>query len=302
MFNTILVMLALDDRDTTLLKAIIANASQFEISRLVLAHVHPRDPFPTGLMPTVSVERPEALDDALNFMRNALPDIDVIGLHGAGQPQRELTKLIAQERCDLVAFGRFKSDNNQSAWGPTGRKQLRVATCSTLVIPQGSELSLKHAMAGLDFSRSSTNALVVACQLFENVTAVYGYNDSQHTSVPRIEAHSSVEAHPDSPQTQTNFRVELAAKALVHFEHHVIPRITNGHLPTLELAAGEETSHVLIERAGSATIVVGSRGLSGFSAGILGSVAERVAGRSNSPVLVVRDSSEQDLLMERLFV
>ncbi|MFI8280890.1 universal stress protein [Streptomyces sp. NPDC085929] len=58
------------------------------------------------------------------------------------------------------------------------------------------------------------------------------------------------------------------------------------------LSEGEVTGSLLEAASADGTIVVGSRGLGGFAALLLGSVGLRVAGRAKGPVVVVRGDAE----------
>ena len=64
---------------------------------------------------------------------------------------------------------------------------------------------------------------------------------------------------------------------------------------------GGKTAEVLIKKAGGDTIVLGSRGLSPLARLLIGSSADRVAGRAEGPVLVVRRKGSTLSIFERLF-
>jgi nucleotide-binding universal stress UspA family protein len=280
MFRTALVMLALDPRDPPVLDAIAAAAGRLGVESLLIVHVEPRDELPDELaagLTTLNVQRPEALDVAVTRMEAALPGVAVRALHRAGRPVDVLEDLIQEEDVDLLVIGRNPSDGVNSAWGPNGKKLMRAVTCSAFVVPVGTLWRGDHAVVGLDFSQNSTDALKVATRIADRVTCLYQYN---------------LDSVAPATGSENDFEVQLTKNVLHHFEAAVLPELGDVPRPKLVLANAENASGLLAARADSDLTVVGSRGLSRIATVLLGSTAERIAGISRGPVLVVRRKGE----------
>jgi nucleotide-binding universal stress UspA family protein len=154
------------------------------------------------------------------------------------------------------------------------------------VVPEGSRLDLTHAVVGLDFSAHAAHALGVACRLTDTATAVCQYD-------PRVATQGGL--------SQAEFGVELTRNARSHFDTVVRPKLPEGEAPRFEVLAGVQASDVLLDRAGDAVLVVGSRGLNKLATVLLGSTAELLAGRARGPVFIIRKKGEVLGLLEGLF-
>jgi nucleotide-binding universal stress UspA family protein len=288
MFSTVLVMLALDERDDSLLDAVVAGAEPFATRRVVVVHVHNADPVAGPLADLVQPEapaRPPELDAAVERLRAALPDLDITGAYPSGPPEAVLNHLTDEHDVDLVMMGRHPATAGKAGWGSASRKILRLTTCSAMVVPQGSTLDLQRVVAGFDFSQYAAMALGVACQIGESVDAVYQY--SMDTA--------------RAGRTREEFNAVIQARAEKHLETELMPLLQIEVPPRVVVHDGGRVADALIAQAGDAPIVLGSRGLSPLARLLIGSSADRVAGRSRSPVLVVRKKGDTLNLFERLF-
>ena len=287
MYPTILVMLAFDDRDQDVLSAAANIAERVGLRRLLLAHVYKRDPFPAWMESSEvgAPERPVALDAAASAMTARLPHVDVVGIHAVGSPPEELQKIVSQEDVDLLIIGRNTAVADDPGWGPSGKELLRSVTCSALVVPRGAEVHLRHAVVGLDFSHNSTDALKIATRVAAHTEAIYQYDLS---------------AVAVGAQTADEFAEHLRANALAHFEEDVVPALGDVDRPAFTVVQAEKASSLLIDHAADKLLVVGSRGMTRLATLLLGSTAERVAGRCKGPVLIVRNKGEQLGLLEGL--
>ncbi len=289
LFPSALVMLALDERDATVLAAIETIAERAGVRRVLVAHVYKREAFPAwmdaGTEAAAAPARPAGLDDALDRLKRALPGIDVVGVHAVGEPAEEVGRIIGQEDVDLLVIGRNVVGPGGDGWGPSGRKLLHSVACSALVVPVGSSVDLGHAVVGLDFSHNSADALCVAARLCDHTEALTQYDvDTFRAGVATSEA----------------FQAEVRKNALDHFERSVLPRLGDVPRPALSVVPGGKASQIIVDHAGHRLVVVGSRGLTRLATLLLGSTAENIAGRSTGPALIVRRKGERLGLLDGL--
>jgi nucleotide-binding universal stress UspA family protein len=288
MFSTVLVMLALDERDESLLDAVVAAAGPFTIRKVVVVHIHNRDPVAGPMADLVgedAVVTPAQLTAARDRLVAALPDIEILALDPSGPPEHVLAELTNQHDVDLVMMGRRPSQDGAAGWGSASRKILRLTTCSAMVVPQGSSLDLSRVVAGFDFSQYATMALGVACQIADRVEAVYNYNMDPARA----------------GRTTEEFEAVIRERAEKHLEKEIVPILQCSSRPVIVVKGGTRVAETIIEVAGPAPIVIGSRGLSPLARLLIGSSADRVAGRSQSPVLVIRRKGATLGIFDRLF-
>lgn len=289
MFPTALVMLGLDGKDDSILAAVVAGAPKLGVRHVIVAHIHNRDPLPAPLVGLVAPPEPVApagLGEAVARLREALPGVEVEGLNRSGPPEYVLCSLTEEFDVDLFVMGRDQSRGEEAGWGSASRKILRQTTCSALVVPVTSKLDLSRVVVGFDFSQYSQMALAVACQIAGAATALYQFD----TKVPVA-----------GGIKQRGFKAKVAERAQDHLDTEILPWLTEGCTPDLVVHPGGRVAEALIGEAGDAPIVMGSRGLTPLAALLLGSSADRVAGRAKGPVLIVRRKGSVLGLVERLF-
>jgi len=288
-FPVVLVMLALDEHDPSVLDAVADSAERFGARTIILSHVSPMDPLAGALGMGLDLEdapNPPGLEAARDALKARVPGVDIDLEHAMGAPDFVLADIIERRDVDLLVIGRLQSTDGTPGWGPSGQSLLRTINCSALVVPQGSRVHFGHAVVGLDFSNHASHALAVAARIFDKTTAVCQYDLS-------AAGHGSL--------TDAEFTKQLTANAREHYKRAVLPQLPPDKLPTLEVLPGDMASKVLVSRSGKQMLVVGSRGLTKLATLLLGSTAERLAGISPAPVLIVRKKGEVLGLLEGLF-
>lgn len=291
-YRTVLVCLGLDHRDQHLVATAGSIAEVVGARRILLQHVYPHEPLPWEMTgkPAVPGESP-AVGTVNMWVRElaaALPRVKVAGLHGIGQPYEEVVRTERKEDVDLVVIGREPAA--VEIQGQRGRAILRYTASSALVVPEGTSVRTRVGLVGLDFSQTSTEALLVACRLCEKVIAVYSYQVEVGISYGGL--------------TSDDFAHRLVENARLHFESDVVPKLPPGTtVPELRVLEGARASDTLLQVAREVNadlVVLGSHGQTRIAALFLGSTAERLTQRSPIPVLVVRRKGDRRGLLESL--
>ncbi|MCK6503115.1 universal stress protein [Myxococcota bacterium] len=270
-------MLSLDDRDPSVLDAVVAAVPAAGASRVVVAHVFNEDPLPSPLADLLEPEDhtlPPELELAVEELARRLPGVEVRADHATGTVEAEIARLVEAHGADLVVLGRNPAEGDKPGWGSSGSKLIRLAPCSVLVVPRGSRLDTSRAVAGLDFSKGGIRALSVAARLCGSVRAVY------HFEIPRSRR---------AGLTMEQWTAKVLASAQAHLEQDVRPSLPDGVTPELGVVGTGKVGEALIEQAGEGLLVVGSRGSTTLAWALLGSSANRVSARARGPVLVVRE-------------
>jgi nucleotide-binding universal stress UspA family protein len=290
-FTNVFVMLGRDHRDDSVIRAIIASAERLGVRTVYVCHVDNRDHVSGPLMGLTadddSANMPPELVAAAARLVDELPDqIQVRQRHLIGPTEAVLAKAVEEDDIDLVVMGRNPAIDGQPGWGSSRRKLLRLTTCSVMVVPHGTEVDWTRVVCGMDFSQCARAALGVACGASDSVDAVYQYD-------PKTVVEAGRKQEEFRQQVANNARKLLERDVLSHVED----RMTR---PNLIVHPGDKVAEVLIRYARDSPIVMGSRGMTPLAALLLGSSADRVAGRALGPVLIVRRKGSVLGLLERL--
>ena len=287
MFGTILIGVALDERDAFLVDTCVSVAGPLGTKRVILVHVRRHDRLPPELIgelePHPGSDAHARLHALADVLRERLPGLDVVDLYAVGNPAQEILEAAEIEDADLLLLGRFSTPVESSDKGVEGRDILRHSACTTLVVPEGSPAGLDHAVVGVDFSHAASEALWAAVALFRRVTPVFSYHLAQGIGYGGMTHQAS--------------RDKLEASALEHFRTKVSPQLPRSAvIDDLCIFECERASEGLLDVAAELSadaIVMGSHGRTRLAAVLLGSTAERIAIRAPVPVLVVRDKAHR---------
>lgn len=268
-FPTLLVLCALDERDESAVAAVRALAARRLVERVVVVHVAERERGLLGRAP-VPAPRPPALDDRVARLATELHGVAVVGIHATGRPTEEIARIAEREEADLLVVGRTRAAAGRDAWGGHGIALLRTADCPVLLVPDGARLGFGRAVLGMDFSENAVEALERVAGFVEVVQPVAVVD-------PSAEGESDAEAREG---VQDAWRI-------------LLPRFDRARLPPLRIVGSSEPADALLQAAdGADLLVVGSRGLTPLAAVLLGSTAERLGGRTATPLLVYRNKGE----------
>ncbi|MDP2311218.1 MAG: universal stress protein [Pseudomonadota bacterium] len=258
----VVATLALDHRDEAVLGAVAALAAR-RPCEVTLLHVLGRD---------------RAAAAAALEARAASLGVSAAVRLVVGAVDEAATAVLAELGADLLVVGRSAAAEGASAWGPHGRALLRAAGCPVLIVPAGASVGFRRAAVGMDLSTSALDTLAFVGDLCDELVCVVALDpEGDEGNVAGIEA---------------NVREAVAARGLP------VPEILTraGAAPADVLLAVSSESGADVE-----LIAVGTRGLSALAVAFLGSTAERLAGRSPLPVLVVRRRGESRGLLGALF-
>jgi nucleotide-binding universal stress UspA family protein len=252
----IVATVALDERDDVVLGALRSLAARVPVRRVVVLHVAEH-----------GVEIGVGLAERVAQLRAALPAVAVTSASATGRLDTAAARVLAETHADLLVIGRAGREGGRAAWGDRGLALLRAVDRPVLVVPAGAPVAFHTALVGMDLSGAALDAYALAARLCPRVSAV---------AVTSVD-----DPVPDElcAGLESRFHAAAAARGLAP-----VP---------LRLAAGVSPADALLAVASTADLVaVGSRGLSALAAVLLGSTAERLAGRSDRMVLVVRPGGE----------
>lgn len=165
---------------------------------------------------------------------------------------------------------------------------------------------MKRIVVGVDGSAESKRALLRAVEEGElrgaNVEAVYVYEPVRRPiSDDLIGLPLGVAASMGTIDSQDRSQHDLSREreAQVQAERQLERFVTDalggegGPTPDRVAIASDQPAHALIELTGNADLlVIGTRGLGGFTGMLLGSVAQQCIQRSRCPLLVLPPESE----------
>jgi nucleotide-binding universal stress UspA family protein len=184
-------------------------------------------------------------------------------------PEDEIVEAASERNADVIVMG--QQGRRRLARMMVGHATVRVigsAKCSVLAVPEGAKMWERRVLLGTDGSRFGDAAAVTAAKV------------AHCCNVPITVLSALVPSHSEKRQQEGRDAVERTVTQLraqgVQAEGAAIP----GEADDIILKCAAETRADLI--------VLGTHGRTGFGKVMLGSVCERVLGKTTCPVLVVR--------------
>jgi nucleotide-binding universal stress UspA family protein len=193
-------------------------------------------------------------------------------LRQGADPYHEVVRVADEKHADVIVIGRrTRSDLARLMVGDSTAKVIGLATCSVLVVPRGARMPEKGILVATDGSRLGDAAAYSAVRLVGKCALPL-------TVITVLPPDSSPEA-----QSESQAVVERVKKAASTEQIEIDAMLEEGKHP----------DEVIIEtarRKDADMIIVGSHGRTGLGRLLMGSVSERVIGKANCPVLVVKAS------------
>lgn len=202
-----------------------------------------------------------------------------------GHPADAMTRIAARRKTELIVIGsRGLTDFRPFLLGSISRKLVMHAPCSVLVVKRRTR-ALSRIVVGADGSKYSQRAVQFLLRL--------PLPKEARMTVVSVVPPLPIEAGPNSglmPSILEQVRGPLekeARKVAMRVVEHIHD---NGFETTAEIAHGH-VGHEIVKLAESVRaelVVVGSRGLTGTTRYLMGSVSDNVVKYAPCPVLVVR--------------
>ena len=208
---------------------------------------------------------------------------------GLGRPDFRLIEIASQEQADLVVTGTHQWHGLSRLWHvSTSRGLLHYAPMSVLVVPAktGSvEMAIPHVRRVLvttDFSELGNQAIPHAYSILSSGGVVR----LLYVESPAVTPTPKIGGTRPSQHLQKLKTAERQLRALIPAEAEA-----RGISSEVEVAEHREPAKAICqaaERFGADIVCMGTRGRSGLSAAVLGSVASGVIAGSKRPLLAVR--------------
>lgn len=212
-------------------------------------------------------------------------EVHIVVRPGFGRADRHLVRLAEEAGADLLVMGSHQRGRLARFWsGSVSRGALHLAPFSVVTVPTEAVQEptartpeIRAVLAATDLSPIGDRAVRWAYAMLPRGGTVH----LVHVVPP-----------PDAREP-SRAAGEQAAAAL----GHLVPAdaTSRGVTTDIRVLEGTDAADVICaaaERLGVDTICVGSHGRSGLTAALVGSVAQRVLGRSQRPVLVVRPPAD----------
>jgi nucleotide-binding universal stress UspA family protein len=257
---------------------------------LVVVHAYwvplayPRDDFSVARIDPEFRGRAEAALDALLDAAGA--ELDGIHVVPRLHPGRAADALLVQtDTADLLVLGRRGTGGFEGLLlGSTAGHCARHATCPVVVVPSDGKAAPERVVVGLDGSLQAEQALDWALDLAARrgarVDAV-GVYEPYRASMPFGREFMQL-ASPDSDRRLRQRADQAVTRALAQAR-------VSGDVEVQRSVEAGNPAKVLVDRSRDADlVVVGSRGLGGFSGLLLGSVGRQLLHHAACPVAVVR--------------
>ena len=291
-YQTIVAAMALDDRDATTLRHAVHFSKAARSKVVYVAHVAPTFDLPSGgiQLPEVLVPTDEEIEQRLQqtCKENQIEfppytQIEYVARQGSLVP--ELVRLAVQKSADLVCFGRRPYEEHDPL-SDSAVKVLRMASCSSFLIPAGAEPRYDRILVPVDFSEHSHEALEVAVAVATSnpgaaITILHVY------SVP-IGYYKTGRTYEEFANIVKN----LAERRWDEFSHIVdfcgVPL-------DIRFELSDKVSNAIqtvADEIDAQLIVMASHGRTRPAAVLLGHVADSIASKTNRPLICVKKKGD----------
>jgi nucleotide-binding universal stress UspA family protein len=278
------VVVAIDEKDPDLGTLRWAAAEAIARgNRLVLVHIcewregqQKPAPMADDIRPRVRVGAERVVGAAVDAVRAEFPDLDVTGEIGTGRPTPALLEL-SEEAAMVVVGARGVGGFPGLLMGSVSGQLAEHGLCPVAVVRPVAG-SATDVVVGIDGSPESARALTQALRQARRtggrLIAVHAYR------LPPVAA-----AYAPNPGVDPTIHRELAENTLAvalgmvqedNPDVKIERRVEHGPAARVLLAAAD----------GAAVLVVGARGLGGFTGMVAGSVSQQVLRHAHGPVLV----------------
>ncbi|HEX8964103.1 MAG TPA: TSUP family transporter [Rhodocyclaceae bacterium] len=190
----------------------------------------------------------------------------------ADDPYRGIVDAAAACRADIVVMGRRgKRWLARAMVGDATARVIGNAPCNVLVVPRGATLSEHGIVAATDGSRYGEAAARAAGRI------------AAASGLPLAVVSAVLPTHNEQRRHEAVAAVERVKSALADQAVAVTGVVAEGRPEQVIVEQGR--------KAGADLIVVGTHGRNGIGQLLMGSVAERVIGAANCPVLAVKSAA-----------
>ncbi|MDP2785383.1 MAG: TSUP family transporter [Sulfurimicrobium sp.] len=188
----------------------------------------------------------------------------------AEDPYMGIVEAAEEYRADLIVMGRRgKRGLARAMVGDATARVIGRASCNVLVVPRGAGNCKTGILIATDGSRFSDAAAVTAGKL------------AVANNLPLTVVSVVLPSHNQQRRQEAQIAVQRVRKGLEKEGLAISAAVVEG-------GRADEAIVAQARKSGADMIVMGSHGRTGLDRVMLGSVAERVIGRSETPVLVVK--------------
>lgn len=301
----------------------VSNLQKLGPCEIVAAHVNypPDDARRLGLATSMLENSPELQEVLEREMKAKVArhlqgdNVRVVVAPAIGRPDARLIELAVEARADLLVTGTSQQRGFGQIWHPTSRGILHHAPMSvvcvpaTAVEPQEESLpTIQRVLVATDFSALGNHAVRHACALLGEGGTLFLLHVLHPSELPSRMSQAGG-PKPEEAVTVHVSRKEEAAdqlRALVPLSPETrsltavlaeepVPTDVAGIRSEVHVVAGEDAAKAInqaAERFGVDVICLGSHGVTGLSAVLMGSVAQQVVAQSQRPILIVRPQKD----------
>lgn len=286
----VLVALDLTDMDETLISYTSYLNSVMNFDKVYFFHVARNLELPENLTekyPDLLAPTDEALEDLIKghvdkfFKGDTETSIQVL----EGNPGDKILRWSDIKEIDLMVVGKKSSLKGS---GQLPNNLAKFGHCSLLAVPENAENNITSVMVAMDFSNSSKGVLDEAIKIADETGA---HLVIQHTYVVPIGYHKSGKSYEEFSEiikghAQNQADKILKEKGLTQEKCTVSLSLDDDNEPSDKIFADAQHHHVNL-------LMVASKGRTGISNILMGSVADKILNyKSSIPILVVKSKRE----------